>query len=239
MVQAVRDAYGEGEILEMLIPDTDVAEAFDVKLVLAGFRKGLPNPDEEQTKPLNLRNYRSETCEFFARETLNIIHKIDTPGALHACKGNAMQPLLGFDGWGLKLTDTGEWALVLIQVKGSDDGASPPKAATDLADECLLIAPQTDKLSRAISAALMRVKGTSFSEPLLRMLQSLGDEKPINLIVAPVVVRGHIEAKMTDLQPVRDVHPKFGSVVTMGMSVAIGAPLEPFGKTVMSKARNG
>jgi hypothetical protein len=71
------------------------------------------------------------------------------------------------------------------------------------------------------------------------MLQSLGDEKPINLIVAPVVVRGHIEAKMTDLQPVRDVHPKFGSVVTMGMSVAIGAPLEPFGKTVMSKARNG
>lgn len=239
MAQAVRDAYGESEIVEMLIPDSDVADAFDVKLVLAGFRKGLPDPEDEKTKPINLRNYRSETCEFFARETLKIIHKIETPGALHAGKGNAMQPLLGFDGWGLKLTDTGDAALVLIQVKGSDDGASPPQVAAELANECLRIAPQTDKLARAISAALMRVKGTAFVEPLLRMLEQLGAEKSINLVVAPVVVRGQVEAKMTDLKPVRDAHPHFGPVVTMGMSVAIGAPLEPFGKTVMSKARNG
>lgn len=238
MVQAVRDAYGETEIRKMATEaDSQVANSFDVSSIIAAFRAGLPDPEEEKNKPAQLRNYRSETCELFAREVLRIVHNISTPGALNATKGNGSQPMLGFDGWGLFDQSNGNWALVLFQVKGSDDANSPPSVAQTLVSECLAITPTDSKVNRAISAQLIRVKGTDDALPLLKMLQTLGERKTIDIMVAPIIVRGSVSPQIQDLQPIKDAHAGFGKVITTGMTIGVGAPLEEFGKLVMIKAR--
>ncbi len=238
MVQAVRDAYGEQQIRqEVMTPDPAVAELFDLDAIIAGFRLGLPDPSAEATKPANLRNYRSETSEFFARETLQIIFNIDTPPTLHACKGNALQPLLGYDGWGLLDSGSGKKALVLIQVKGSDDKTSPPQVSQALAAECALIKQDTDKLARALSASLMCVRGTPLAAHLLHMLEQVGKGMLPELIVAPVIVRGNVPAQMSDLEPIRLAAGSYLPVLAKGVTVTLGASLETFGREVMSRAR--
>src|SRR5690606_5588028 len=120
-----------------------------------GFRSSLPNPQDEATKPKNLRTYRSETAEFFAREVLRMVSDVTTPPTLHACKGNALQPLLGYDGWGISGMAAGDPRLVLIQVKGSDEAKSPPAVVNELLEECSRIPLEHNKLCRALSACLL------------------------------------------------------------------------------------
>ncbi|WP_287496925.1 hypothetical protein [Pandoraea sp. CB10b_02] len=240
MVAAVRDAYGEGEILAELADieaDPAVARTFDVESILAGFRRGLPAPDAEAGKPANLRNYRSETSEFVARETLRIVFDVTTPPTLHATKGNALQPLLGYDGWGLLTDEDSPTALVLIQVKGSDDHASPPAVAEELAAECQRAATEIDKLAHALSACLLRVKGTPLAVHLLEMLEAVGRDELPAMVVAPVVVRGQVTAQMSDLQPLKALLSTQAHPVALGVSITIGAPLERLGYEVMSRAR--
>jgi hypothetical protein len=237
MVQAIRDAYGESEIISELSVDPDVVAAFDLQDVLAGLRRSLPNPDAESGKPANLRTYRSETAEFFARETLRMVSDVETPPSLHACKGNAMQPLLGFDGWGLTATSLGPQALVLIQVKGSDDPACPPAVATQLVSECSDVPMDLDKLARALTACAVRVKGTAIFAKLIGMLETLGSGALPPIVVAAVIVRGSVVPQMSDLQPLVTAVTSFGSILILGMSISIGAPLDAFGKFVMQKAR--
>lgn len=240
MVAAVRDAYGENEILAEVAAieaDPAVAQSFDIASIIAGFRRGLPSPDEEAKKPENLRNYRSETSEFVARETLRLVFSVTTPPTLHATKGNALQPLLGYDGWGL-LTGTGNAAaLVLIQVKGSDEDASPPAVATQLAGECQRVATEIDKLAHALSACLLRVKTTPLAGHLLKMLEAVGRNELPAMVVAPVIVRGHVTAQMSDLQPLKDSLSTQDRPVALGVSITVGAPLEKLGYEVMSRAR--
>jgi len=240
MVDAVRDAYGENEILAEVAAieaDPAVAQSFDIASIIAGFRRGLPSPDDEANKPENLRNYRSETSEFVARETLKLVFNVTTPPTLHATKGNALQPLLGYDGWGLLTGTDSAPALVLIQVKGSDEDVSPPAVATQLVGECRRVVTEVDKLAHALSACLLRVRTTPLAGHLLKMLEAVGRNELPAMVVAPVIVRGHVTAQMSDLQPLKDSLSTQNHPIALGVSITIGAPLEKLGYAVMSKAR--
>jgi hypothetical protein len=237
MVQVVRDAYGEAEILQALTVDPDVESMFDVRDVLAGFRLGLPDPLADEKKPANFRISRSETAEFFARETLRMVAAVATPPSLHACKGNAMQPMLGYDGWGIVEQPVGQKALVLIQVKGSDDDNCPPAVAHELVAECKAVAIAPERLSRAIAACFMRVQDLPIGKLLLGMLEKLGSGELPAIVVAPVIVRGHISPKIGDLDPLKLNVGQFGPISALGISVGVGAPLHDFGRLVMQRAR--
>lgn len=243
MAQAVRDAYGESEITSVVdemskLADADVAKHFDIEAIIKGFRSSLPNPQDETSKPKNLRTYRSETAEFFAREVLRMVSDVTTPPTLHACKGNALQPLLGYDGWGISGMAAGNPKLVLIQVKGSDEAKSPPAVVNELLEECSRIPLEHNKLCRALSACLLRTRSHPVAPHVALMLQSLGKNQCIHTVVAPVIVRGAVSAEMSDLAPLQCTQLKSSGSSVIAITAAVGAPLEEFGRVVMTMARD-
>ncbi|HEY0013244.1 MAG TPA: hypothetical protein VGB79_10395 [Allosphingosinicella sp.] len=245
-VDAIRAAYGEQEILDLaenepLLRVPDPAEGignFETDHLIQAFRSSLPNPDAEGNKPAHLTNYRSETTEIIAREALSAVFDMATPPALHATKGNRNQPILGFDGWSVMNQSTGELALVLIQVKGTDDPDRPPSQAEKLIVECGEVTAKVEKLKGFLVACALRCKGTAFCAPLLNMLVELETTaKVANLVVAPVIIRGLVEADLDDLKSLREATGTFGHAKARGMSLSIGADLNKFGRKAMDSAR--
>lgn len=236
----VREAYGEHDIIQMAEPlkepDPAVADTFDLALV-RGFRKGLPDPAAEANKPPQLSNYRSETAELLARGALAAAHAIEFPTAPQRGKTNANQPILGFDGWGmLKMTEQ-RWALVLVQVKGTDDPLRPPKEAHKLAEECRRAHTKLDAVARALTVMAVQTKDLPINRVIVQMLATVGEGIMPQLVVAPVVVRGEVAAQQADLNPVRTVIQGLPTVIGRGMVMSIGVDLTRFGQVVMHHAR--
>jgi hypothetical protein len=246
-VSAIRAAYGEAELLALAAeaPLQDIPEAaegvsatFATDHLLRAFRSSLPNPDAEGRKPEHLKNYRSETAELIAREALSAVYGIATPPALHATKGNRNQPILGFDGWSVMKRSTGDLALVLLQVKATDEDKRPPGEAAKLIAECQKVTSEIEKLNGFLVACVFRCKGTEFAAQLMQMLLELETTGQIaQIIVAPVIFRGVIVADLEDLKSLRAATSTFSHAKSRGLSLSIGVSLTDFGRKVMERAR--
>jgi hypothetical protein len=245
-VDSIRAAYGEQEIRDLaenepLLSIPEPAEGiggFDTAHLIQAFRSSLPDPAAEGKKPAHLSNYRSETTEFIAREALSAVFGIATPPALHATKGNRNQPILGFDGWSVMSQATGELALVLIQVKGTDDVLRPPSQAANLIVECGAVTAEVSKLKGFLTACVLRCKGTPFCASIVKMLVELEKTSKIaNLVVAPVIIRGVVPAHLDDLGSLRVATGSYAHAKARGMSLSIGADLSEFGRMAMNAAR--
>jgi hypothetical protein len=236
-VAGVREAYGEAELRALAEPDPLVANTFDLTAILAAFRQGLPDPAAEGAKPLSLRNYRSETAEIVARHALAATFGVDFPASPQLGKTNPNQPILGFDGWGLLSLADGGRAFVLVLVKGTEDPSRPPGEAHKLAQEFRAAPTKRDALCRALSVLAVVLSDASLKGVILEMLESMGQDVPPRLIVAPVIVRGTLSSHIDDLKPVRAVRGEIAPATGLGLTVSIGASLEDFGKAVMAMAR--
>jgi len=245
-VDAIRAAYGEQEIRalnadEPLVTVPDPADAVGglvTEHLVRALRSSLPNPEAEAGKPPHLTNYRSETTELLAREALGTVFDMATPPALHATKGNRNQPILGFDGWSVMNQSNGELALVLMQVKGTDDADRPPAQAAKLIIECGEVTAKVEKLKGFLTACLLRCKDTPYRDPLIRMLVELEKtDKIANLVVAPVIIRGLVPADLEDLKSLRAATGTFAHARARGMTLSIGADLTEFGRRAMETAR--
>jgi hypothetical protein len=245
-VDAIRAAYGEQELRDLaenepLLNVPEPAEGiggFDTEHLIQAFRSSLPDPAAEGAKPAHLSNYRSETTEIIAREALGAVFGMATPPALHATKGNRNQPILGYDGWSVMNQSSGELALVLIQVKGTDDANRPPSQAEKLVVECGAVITEVAKLKGFLAACALRCKGTPFCARLLLMLVELEKTaKVANLVVSPIIIRGFVTADLEDLQSLRAATGTFAHAKARGMSLSIGADLNAFGRKAMDGAR--
>lgn len=235
--QALQNAYGVDELIQLaqtITPDPEVAAAFDLSKLKKGILLGLPDPKQEGNKPPALANFRSEPAEVVGRHIASHFFKFDLPPANQATKGNANQPILGVDGWGFKTVPSP--AFVMIQVKASDEKASPPQVVDQLCGECQASVTDRSIISRTLAICATRSTGTPYEEPILQMLEQLGDNIMPSLIACAIVVRGMHEPAHSDLTPIRDIAPNL-NVPSYGLSVAIGADLPAFGKLVMDKAR--
>lgn len=246
--QAIRNAYGEEELkamaedavslLELPTPADTVSSHFSLDDLLMAFRSSLPNPSAEGLKPAPLSNYRSETAEILAREALSHVFKMATPPSLHATKGNRNQPVLGFDGWSVMSLGNGALALVLIQVKATDDIKRPPGEAKKLIGECSKAPVEIERLKGFLSACAVRCKGTTFTAPLLSMLAQIqNDNSAKDLIVAPVIIRGMVTSHHDDLSSLVAAKSSFAGAKSRGLSLSIGADLNDFGRRAMNLAR--
>lgn len=237
-VASVREAYGEEDITALVQPDPTVAKTFDLDAITKAFRLGLPDPDKEGGKPEHLTSYRSETTELVARNALKVAHRIEFPAHPQRGKTNANQPVLGFDGWGfVHFADRG-YALVLVQVKGTEQARRPPTVAQQLAKECQNVPLQPDVICRALSVLAIYLKKSPFQQVVLDMLEKIGQNTLPQIIVAPVIVRGSLPAHIDDLKPIRPVFSQMGSIIGRGVVVSIGVNLSDFGRAVMSQARS-
>jgi hypothetical protein len=238
-VAKVREAYGENEIIAATIsPDPSVERRFNLTAITKAFRRGLPDPEVEENKKPHLTNYRSETTEILAREALFQAYAIEFPTHPQRGKTNVNQPILGFDGWGILGSEATGYALVLVQVKGTEDRNCPPREASTLALECQAIPQEIDKICHAVSLLVMNISPSPLRNALLQMLESLSEDVLPGLFVAPVIIRGiGASANIEDLRPIRDVRHLFSPAISRGVTVALGVPLTDFGQTVMSRAR--
>lgn len=89
-----------------------------------------------------------------AKAALAQTFDIQYPVAPQEASLNSNQPVLGFDSWGLSLTDPNDVALVLIQVKATDEKKWPPQEANRLVEECRMIVQDKSKLCRALCVLL-------------------------------------------------------------------------------------
>lgn len=238
MVEMARDVYGEYLLSDLPEPDPSVASSFDLGAIQKAIREGMPDPDNEATKPENLRNYRSEAAELVARKALSDSYGFVYPAAAQVVKGNAVQPILGFDGWGLIELEEDSWAFVVIQVKGSDEDKSPPTVVSELIQECKMAPNEPPKLCRAITSILALVSDQEIKNVLLRMLEKLGQNKPLKLIVAPVVVRGKVHSCMDDIMCFADELTATENLSARASSTSIGVELATFGYQLFDKARS-
>jgi hypothetical protein len=237
-VTAVRQAYGENFVkMAALNPDPYVAKTFNLENILKAFKLGLPNPIEEGNKPEQLKNYRSESLEVLARLALSFAHQIEFPVHPQIGKTNPNQPILGFDGWGIKGSEKEGYTFVLVQVKGTDDPDRPPKEANVLAGECIAIPQQRDAICRALSVLTVIFRGLPEASIFLSMMDNIGDGKSIKLGIAPAVIRGHIIAENADLDSIRAACDKILPIKGYGIALSIGVKLNQFGEKVMSLAR--
>lgn len=246
-VTTIREAYGEREIREMaenapLIevpePADGVSISFPVDLLMSAFRSSLPDPTAEGDKVPHLTNYRSETTELLARAALSVVYGFATPPTLHAAKGNRNQPILGFDGWSVMQVTDGNLALVLLQVKGTEDSARPPRVAVELIAECGRAVTDFGKLKGFLMACLVRCQGTEFQVPLMNMIIELErDDRIVNTVLAPVIVRGSHESHIDDLSTLRGATISFLHARARGMTLSLGAELTAFGRAAMTRAR--
>lgn len=246
-VTTIREAYGEQEIramaedgplVEIPEPAEGVANTFPMDLLLNAFRSSLPDPASEGGKPAQLTNFRSETAELLARAALSSVYGFATPPTLHATKGNRNQPILGFDGWTVMQMTDGDLALVLIQVKGTEDAERPPGVAAELVAECGRAVTDPGKLKGFLVACMMRCKYTPFQNPLMNMLIELeATDRIVNTVLAPVIVRGSHESHIDDLETLRGATTSFLHAKARGMTLSLGAELAAFGRAAMTRAR--
>ncbi len=240
-VESFRNAYGEDQVQDIvweIAPDPSIASSFDMRAILGAVRKGMPDPQSEGGKPVQLTNYRSEVAEIVARSSLEEIFQIQFPASPQATKGNANQPVLGFDGWGLLRTNNVDY-LVLIQVKATDDQKRPPPQADLLKQECVQAHSKVSELSRALVAMTLQIADNNIKSILLRMLEHLGMNREPPLVISPVIVRGKIAVHSDDLSSLRTSASanEFGPAVARGAAVGIGVDLNLFGRTVAQNAR--
>jgi hypothetical protein len=227
----LRNAYGEDSITGEAA--SSVEEQFDMKRIQEALRKGYPNSEEEGDKPDHLKNFRSETAELLAKKLLEEIVGVQFPVHAQATKGNPNQPVLGFDGAGFIQIDS-EYFLALMEVKGTED--SPSSVADTLASECLDVPESEGKLSSALSMLATRLEGTEFHPITLRLLEKLGGGG-IEMVLAPVVVKGTSEPSIDDLDPIVEVIDGIEPHKARGMSVALGVSLSEFAEFVTAQAR--
>ena len=239
-VEMVRRSYGENEILAdaLDVMQADLAAGnFQTEHLVAAIRQGLPDPSAEGIKPPQLTTYRSQTAELVAKAALSAAFPVEYPAAPQEGTPNPNQPILGFDGWGICRYDADCFALVLIQVKGTDDATSPPAVADELADECRRVPQHTSVICRALSVLARLLRGSDLQPVVLRMLEALGRGELPPMHVAPAIVRGTAPCQIGDLQPCRDVVAEFAPATARGIVVGIGVSLSEFGEMVMTRAR--
>jgi hypothetical protein len=236
VAQAIRDSYGESDILGLAAPDPGVEQRFDLSAITAAFRMGLPDPSQEGRKPEQLTNYRSETTEVIARLGLAEAHHIEFPSNPQIGKPNANQPILGFDGWGFLRLGDGRIAFILVQVKATDSPECPPAEAAKLAVECTRVPRGVPSLCRALSILAVRLEG-ELLDTVLAMMQEIGSGALPLIGVAPVVVRGVSSGCHDDLQPVYAACADFAPAFARGLVISVGADLSAVGVEAMNRAR--
>jgi hypothetical protein len=239
-VTLVRRSYGEDEIMAdaASVLSTEIVEGtFRLEHLLAAVRSGMPDPSVEGAKPPALTTYRSQSAEMIAKCALASTYQFEYPAAPQEGATNANQPILGFDGWGIARSTNGDLTLALIQVKSTDENASPPRVAEELANECRRAPRDRSALCRALTVLARHLRGDPLQSDVLRMLEQLGDNRLPRMHVAPAIVRGTTQAAINDLQPVRIVAAEFIPATSRGIVVAIGVDLADFGRIVMQRAR--
>lgn len=240
IVSRVRSSYGEDlltqAVRDLLSPEL-AAGAFSLDHLLKAVRIGHPDPSQEGNKPPQLANYRSESLEMVAKGALQKAFKVRYPAAAQSAKSNANQPILGFDGWGICDLPGATIALLLIQVKGTDQNKSPPNEAEKLAEECKQVPRDQAKLARALTSMVILLPDLAIKTEILRMLEGMGRGHLPAMCIAPVIVRGLTNSAITDLDPIISVKSEFSPAAGRGISISIGTNLTDFGRLVMIKAR--
>lgn len=242
-VSLVRRSYGENAVIQDaqdLMADELLSGTFNLAHLTNAIRLGLPDPDAEGHKPLQLTNYRSQTAEMIAKGALALAFGIQYPVAAQETSGNPNQPILGFDGWGISVGDDGHHTLVLIQVKATDEDRRPPREALKLIRECKAIPVNSSAIARALTSMVILLKSVDnemLRRAVLIMLERLGKREPLSMHIAPAIVRGTITSDIDDLSSIRAAAMDYAPAIGRGVSVSIGVTLEEFGKIVMQRAR--
>lgn len=239
-VEHFRSAYGEDAIVrdaEKLLP-SDIADGvFKLDALRAAVRAGMTDPARDGGKPVALRVTRSQAAEFVAKCAFRQLHGYSYPAHPQSGCANANQPVLGFDGWGY-VSDTAETPdLVLVQVKATDDAECPPKVATELAAECARAPNDRGALARALSVIVHLARDEAAKRIAIRLLEALGADRPIRVVVAAAIVRGITISSVSDLDPVRVVAKEYATATGHGVSLTIGVDLHQFGQVVTDQAR--
>lgn len=130
-------------------------------------------------------------------------------------------------------------SLVLIQVKGTDDKSRPPGEAAKLVIECGKAVTDKAKLNDFLMACVVRCQGTEYAALLLGMVAELETQGRIaNTLLSPVIIRGKVEADLSDLQSLRDAKISYLHAKARGMTLSLGADLNAFGRAAMERARS-
>jgi hypothetical protein len=243
-VVIVRKSYGEDAVVQDaqdLMADEIAGGTFDLSLLKTAARMGMPDPDAEGNKPQQLTNYRSQAAEMLAKRALAKAYNIQYPVAAQETIGNANQPILGFDGWGISKEDDGQYTLVLIQVKATDQKRQPLSEAIKLVEECRRVPRNPSAIARALTSMQILLKSLDnemLRRATLRMLEGLGGEQLPNMYISPAIIRGTTTSSIDDLQPIRAAVADFTPAISRGVSVSIGVALDEFGRIVMQRARN-
>jgi hypothetical protein len=243
-VALVRSSYGEDAVVQDaqdVMADEIVGGTFSLGHLVAAIRMGMPDPDAEGDKPRQLTNYRSQTAEMLAKGALNRAYSIQYPVAAQETTGNSNQPILGFDGWGIREENDGQYTLVLIQVKATDQNGQPPKVAHDLVEECKRVPREFSPIARALTAMQRLLKSRDnemLQRATLQMLERLGRNELPNMYISPAIIRGTTTSSIDDLQPIREAVADYAPAISRGVSVSIGVALDEFGRIVMQQARN-
>lgn len=231
-VDYLRVAYGEEAVLGEAV--SSVEERFDLSRIREAIRKGYPDSAEEGKQPQHLKNFRSETAELLAKKLLGEIVGIEFPIHGQATKRNPNQQVLGFDGAGF-LQIGSEYYLALMEVKGTE--GSPELAGEELIKECVEIPDSEPKISSSLTMLAVRLEGTEFYSITLKLLQELSEGR-LEMVVAPVIVKGTSVSSITDLEPIIDKSDLIEPNRARGMSVGLGVNLTEFSEVVTSLARS-
>lgn len=238
MVQYVKDVYGQSAIdrilADLLQADEDLE--FDLGALTKAIQLRVPDPASEGKKPSQLTNYRSEAAELVARKALGTCYRVEFPVAAQLVKGNANQPILGFDGWGL-FEEDGNYSLVLIQVKGSEDTKSPPSVAEELISEGKKCTLDLSALGSALMTLVVLINDKALQLVILRMLEKLGNGSLPSIFIAPVIIRGNLEARISDLESLIENAESYLPAMSRGLTASLGVPLGDFGRTLFERAR--
>ncbi len=235
VAEDLRSSYGSiEELLRGLEPGAAEELSFQTERLERILRKALPDSGAEGDKPPQLTNFRAEVAETVAKSVLAAALGIEFPAHPQMAKLRRSQPTLGYDGWGFVLSTT-PVTMVLVQVKGTDQDASPPKEAKVLAEECVAAPRDENAIIAALSLLAVVARGTDFQAVAVKLLLAHHDGD-LPIWVGPVVVRGMVEARFEDLDPVREAVRK-ASLVARGAVVRVGSDLTAFGRAVCEKAR--
>jgi hypothetical protein len=240
-VDLVRRSYGEYAVMadaSNLLSEQINSGFFDLRHLLAAIREGLPDPEKEGKKPVQLTNYRSQSAEMVAKAALSKAYNYQYPAAPQEAAANPNQPILNFDGWGILQSNNGEVSLALIQVKATDAKKSPPRDAIKLAKECRRAPTDRSAILRALASMVRLLRGDPIQTSILWMMEKLGRPgETIPILVSPVIVRGVTTPAPKDLDPIMSVANDILPASIRALVVSIGTPLDDFGYLVMGKAR--
>jgi|GEM_PF-1976202 len=243
-VAFVRSSYGEDAVVQVaqdIMADEIAGGTFSLDHLITAARMGMPDPGAEGDKPPQLTNYRSQAAEMVAKGALARAYSIQYPVAAQETTGNANQPILGFDGWGICEGSNGQYTLVLIQVKATDQKRQPLREALNLVEECKRVPKNPSAIVRALMSMqrlLQSQDNEKLNRAVLRMLESLGKAQLPDMYISPAIIRGTTTSSIDDLQPIRRAAADYAPAITRGVSVSIGVDLADFGRIVMQQARN-